>query len=378
METPVKILSLVSYKFLPPEMGGQKGIAYFNRYLSSYANITCVTVLNNDETLREGYQIRKILSNSRLRYINPLYFFRMRTIIRNESITHLILEHPYYGWLGVLLKKLCRVTLIVHSHNIESLRFKTIGKWWWGVLWHYEKLTHRQADYNFFIQDYDKDYAIKHFGLQVNHCSTITYGFEHEKIPSLIEKSTARSKICETHHFIKETDRLLLFNGTLGYKPNLDALDIILHKINPLLIATKGFKYKIIICGNKLPASYSALVDYKEKNIIYAGFVDDISLYFKGCDIFINPVTDGGGIKTKLVEALGYDLSVVSTRTGAIGIAEALTGGKLKLTGDDDWTTFATYIKDMNPLLHTPPAFFENFYWGNIAKNAAALIKSCK
>jgi len=90
------------------------------------------------------------------------------------------------------------------------------------------------------------------------------------------------------------------------------------------------------------------LVNYKEKNIIYAGFVDDINLYFKGADIFINPVIDGGGIKTKVVEALGYDLSVISTQSGAIGIPEEITGGKLLVLPDNDWTEFARKIIFLN------------------------------
>jgi hypothetical protein len=61
------------------------------------------------------------------------------------------------------------------------------------------------------------------------------------------------------------------------------------------------------------------LKNYADQNIIYAGFVDDISIYFKGADVFINPVSYGGGIKTKLVEALGYNLNAVSTSNGAIG-----------------------------------------------------------
>jgi polysaccharide biosynthesis protein PslH len=373
MDKPVKILSLVSYKFLPPDMGGQKGIAFFNRYLSRHTNLTCVTVQENSSTENEGYSIKNILSNSRLRYINPLYYFTLSRIIREENITHLIIEHPYYGWLGILLKSFCKIKLIIHSHNIESLRFKSMGKWWWGVLWHYEKFIHRCANYNFFIQNNDKDYAVTNFKLMPGCCATITYGFEYDRLPTPGEKTIARELVCKTHG-IKETEKLLLFNGTLGYKPNLDALDTILDKINPVLLSATGFTYKIIICGNKLPPAYNGLFDHKEKNIIYAGFVDDINLYFKGCDIFINPVIDGGGIKTKLVEALGYDLTVVSTRTGAIGIPEEITGEKLKIIEDDDWTTFARSIIDLNTTTHTAPSFFEYFYWDNIAKKAAALI----
>ena len=375
MNSAVKILSLVSYKFLPPDMGGQKGIAFFNRYLAEKTGLLCATVQENDKTENEGYPVKKILGNSKLRYINPFYFFTLSRLIKENNITHLILEHPYYGWLGMLLKWSCKVKLVVHSHNIESLRFKTMNRWWWGILWNYEKFTHRNADLNFFIHDDDRNYAIACFKLQPAKCVTITYGFEHPVAPSEAEKSAARRFICNTHA-IDPSEKLLLFNGTLGYKPNLDALDIILQKINPLLLATEGIRYKIIICGNKLPPAYSGLVNYKDRNIIYAGFVADINPYFKGADIFINPVVDGGGIKTKLVEALGYGLSVVSTRSGAIGIPAEVTGDKMKLVADNDWGSFAGQVISMHTGTMTPGEFFEHFYWGSITEKAKAAIIS--
>jgi len=376
MDKAVNVLSLVSYKFLPPDMGGQKGIAFFNRYLAKQLKLLCVTTLENDNTEGEGYLVKKILSNSKLRYINPFYFFTLNRIIKDKNITHLIIEHPYYGWLGILLKWFSKVKLVVHSHNIEALRFKTMNKWWWGILWNYEKFTHRNADLNFFIHDDDRNYAIENFKLLPEKCVTITYGFEQPGVPTADEKAAARNLICHAHK-IGPTEKILLFNGTLGYKPNLDALDIILEKINPLLLATEGFSYKIIICGNKLPVEYAGLVDHKDRNIIYAGFVPDINPYFKGADIFINPVIDGGGIKTKLVEALGYGLSVVSTKSGAIGIPAEITGNKMKIIEDNNWTSFASQVVSMNCEDVTPSAFFDHFYWGNIADKAAKAIASC-
>ena len=342
----IKILSLVSYKFLPPDMGGQKGIAFFNRYLARETDLCCVTVMDNKEISGEGYVIRNILSDHKFRYINPRYFFTLRRIIREEQVSHLLIEHPYYGWLAILLKQFCNVKLVVHSHNIEALRFKSVGKWWYGILWNYERFTHRRADHNFFIHDDDRNYAISKFGLDPAKCTTITYGFEYPTIPAAAEKEAARKFIAGKHK-IDPAEKILLFNGTLGYKPNLEALDIILQKINPQLLAAAAFPYKIIICGSRLPAGYEGLVPYQDKNIIYAGFVPDINPYFKGSDIFINPVIEGGGIKTKLVEALGYDLSVVSTRSGATGIPSSITGDKMKLVEDGDW---AAFTGDATPL----------------------------
>jgi glycosyltransferase involved in cell wall biosynthesis len=165
-----------------------------------------------------------------------------------------------------------------------------------------------------------------------------------------------------------------LFNGTLDYKPNVDAIERIIDSINPALMAKTGFTYKIIICGKSLPASFNGLQHQLQNNIIYAGFVDDINIYFYGADIFINPVTDGGGIKTKLIEALTADLCCITTRSGATGVPSVVTGKKMLVTEDDDWKSFADAIFAADISAHIPAVFFEHFYWGNIAAKAATII----
>ncbi len=356
-------------------MGGQKGIALFYKFLAPEINLTCVSTKNNDPAKAPEYEVLNILSDSRLRYINPLYFFKLKRIIRQRNITILILEHPYFGWLGVLLKWFCKVKLVVHSHNIEGLRFKSTGQWWWGILWNYEKRIHRSANLNFFIHDEDRDYAIRNFRLPPQRCATITYGFDMANAPLPQAILSAKNEIRSQYH-IGDHEKILLFNGTLNYKPNRDALDVILEKINPLLLAKANFGYRILICGNKLPVTYNSLEAYRKMNIIYAGFVDDITVIFKSADIFINPVTDGGGIKTKVVEALGYGLSVISTRSGAIGIPASLTGKNMTIIEDNDWEGFAEMILRADTSAAIPAEFFGHFYWGNIAAKAAALLNS--
>lgn len=375
MNKEIKVLIIVSYNFLPAKMGGQKYIALFNKYLAQRVNYTCITTKNNDPVFASGYMLRNILSNSKLRYINPAYFFLLKKFIKENNITHLILEQPYYGWLGILLKWFCKVKLVCHCHNIESTRFKSMGKWWWGILWHYEKLTHNKTDLSFFVTDEDRDFAITKFKLNPEKCFTITYGFEMDGAPEAEEKIAARKFICNTYS-INGEEKILLFNGALDYKPNNIALDVILEKINPLLLKDPAFKYKIIICGSKLPAAYDSLKAYKEKNIIFAGFVEDISLFFKGADIFINPVIEGGGIKTKVVESLGYSLTVISTKSGAMGIPAGITGKKLKIIDDNDWEEFTRQISIADINSSIPSVFFDYFSWNRIGEKAAGLLRS--
>jgi glycosyltransferase involved in cell wall biosynthesis len=368
----LNILSIVPYNFLPAKMGGQKGIAFFYRYFGKLVNVTCVTTKGNEVHCAENYQVLDILSKSQFRYANIFYFFTLKKIIKERQVSHLIIEHPYFGWLGILLQQFCGVKLVVHSHNIEALRFKSTGKWWWQILWQYERFVHRRANHNFFIHDDDKAYAIEKFKLDAGKCSTITYGFELNAPPSIEERSNARKKIGEQYG-IDNSKSLLLFNGTLNYKPNLDALDVILHQINAVL-QSSNFNYAIVICGKNLPASYNNLKAYKEKNIVFAGFVDDIDIFFKAADIFINPVIEGGGIKTKLVEALGYNMSVVTTKSGAIGVPQTITGKKMFVAADGAWDDFAKAITAADTAASIPASFFEHFYWGNIAAKATKAL----
>jgi glycosyltransferase involved in cell wall biosynthesis len=371
-EKPTHIASLVSYKILPAVLGGQKGIGLFNKYVARHVPFTCITTRNNDPKAAEGYEVLNILSNAPSRYINFFYFFTIRTIIRRRKITHLILEHPYYGWLGLLLKWFTNVPLVVHSHNIEGLRWKMLGKWWWKLLWRYEKYVHQQADYNFFIQESDREYAIQHFHLQPGRCTAITFGIEWQTPPSPEEKEKNRQALLQRHG-IPANHCLLLFNGAFQYEPNLNGLQRILRDVNPGLQKNPDFNYTILICGAAIPAAISA---QSYPNVIIAGFVDDITTYFKGADIFLNPVTEGGGIKTKLVEALGYNMHAVSTTHGAIGIDPSICNNKLQITDDtlngftEKIIQLATYKENISP------AFYEHFYWGNIAQKAVRFIKA--
>lgn len=377
MASTTNILVIAPYRFYPPKTGGERCIALQYIYLSRELPLSLISTANNQFGSDAPFTFLPLLGNSRMRYINPLLFFKLKKLAREKKITHLIIEHPYYGWLAILLKWFCKIKIIVRSHNIEGKRFQTMGKWWWPVLFQYERIVHRHADINFFITDEEKEFAIKRFKLDAGKCLTIPYGFELTQPPSKEDCLAAKKYIKETHN-ITASEKILLFNGALDYKPNIEALDAILDEINPRLLKKNGFSYKIIICGGNLPERFHSFREFTSRNIIYPGYVNDISIYFKGADCFINPVLGGGGIKTKLVEALGYNLSCVSTQNGAIGISTGVTGNKLQIITNNDWENFTNAIFDIDTNENIPPSFFDHFYWGNIAGKAAKAINNDK
>ena len=353
-------------------MGGQKGIALFYKYLSQYVDLACLTIKKNESD--EPFTILNQLSNARSRYINPLLFFKIKKLLQQNDCTHLLLEHPYYAWLLLLCKLFTTQKIIVHSHNIESERFKSFGKWWWKLLWYYEGFAYRKADIVWFKTDEDKNYAQLYFKVKSEKCHTMYYGIEQATLPLNDERYNAKKQIAELHHLATD-ETFILFNGTLNYKPNIEALQNILENINPLLLKT-NMRYKILICGKGLAKEMNALSNYVNQHIVYCGFVDDIDLYFKGCDIFLNPMQDGGGVKTKLVEALGFGMKAVSSVNGAYGVDIESTGGRLKIVADKDWNAYQNAVVAMNEIVidNNHSAFYAQYHWGNIAKKAATSL----
>ncbi len=264
---------------------------------------------------------------------------------------------------------------MVRSHNIESVRFKTLGKWWWKLMWMYEKWVHREADTSFFITHNDKEFAIKNYHLSQQKSEVITYGINQQKAPSVNERANAKTIICNQYN-IPFSNTILLFNGDLGYAPNTLAVEAIITQINPLLLQHSSFQYTLFICGRNLPESWQKQMQNESANIIYTGFVNDVVPFFLAADIFINPVVAGGGIKTKLVEALGYNCNAVSTTSGAAGINQNTTGNKLTVVDDSDWKAFANAILQSDTSLQIQADFYEHFYWGNIAAKAVTTLLS--
>jgi hypothetical protein len=75
------------------------------------------------------------------------------------------------------------------------------------------------------------------------------------------------------------------------------------------------------------------------------------------------------------VEALGYDMNVVSTITGAIGVDANICNGKLVFCKNEDWQGFADKMLDAIQINQSiGSGFFDYFYWDNIAKKAAGIV----
>jgi glycosyltransferase involved in cell wall biosynthesis len=368
----INVLDIVPYPYLPYYSGGQKLIAQFLEHLGEKTKLTVAGTVSNDWSLARNYETRAVLKPSFSRYYDTTLVKKISTLAQELQIEAIIWEHPYLSWVAKRVKKRTGVKNVLHSHNIEYQRFRSTGRWWWPILQWYERRSFRSMDILFFISDADRDFAVQQWKIDSTKCFTIPFGVEINQFPT--DKNECRKKIATIHN-IQPGEKIFLFNGLLDYKPNADALKVILEKINPVFLEQNNLRYKIIICGKRLPESFNGLRDYANKNIIYAGFVEDIGTYFKGADVFLNPVQSGGGIKTKMVESIAFGTTVVSTTKGATGIIHSVCGEKLIVVADDDWNGFArSVITASGSTGNTPAAYYETYYWGSIIKKVVETL----
>jgi hypothetical protein len=210
--------------------------------------------------------------------------------------------------------------------------------------------------------------ALKTFGLSETVCSVLPFGVTK---PITGHKKEARLILQERHH-VSEREKILLFAGTLDYTPNADAVNYIYESLLPALNKT-ALAYKIIICGRNQNPEFHYLSNFKNERVIFAKEVANVETYYTGADVFINPVTLGGGVQTKTIEALSYGLNVVCFDNKFDGIMEAKQ--KLFSVPAQNWDLFANAILlALHNNIPTPEKFFIEHNWGDIAATALAKI----
>jgi hypothetical protein len=107
----------------------------------------------------------------------------------------------------------------------------------------------------------------------------------------------------------ESTERRLIFLGDGGYSPNRVAVKQIVK-----ILRTYNIEMNLKVIGRNY-------TDHKNDRVEYLGYVPNPHLFHKG-DIMIAPMTSGGGVKMKVVNALTAGISVVTNPEGASGLRD--------------------------------------------------------
>jgi len=125
------------------------------------------------------------------------------------------------------------------------------------------------------------------------------------------------------------TPRRMVFVGSMGYGPNVDAVEYFVHQILPQIVRHHQDAHLTIVGGGAGPA-VSRLVG---PHVSVTGWVPDVRPYVRSASVVVVPLRIGSGTRLKVLEALAMGKAIVSTPLGSEGID--VRDGEHVLIADD-------------------------------------------
>jgi len=101
----------------------------------------------------------------------------------------------------------------------------------------------------------------------------------------------------------------LVFTGNMGYPPNINAAEFLVHKILPVVLLQRP-GIRILIAGASPNLRVSVL---KSENIEVSGWVPDMRECYAMAKIFIAPMQIGTGLQNKLLEAMAMQIPCITS-----------------------------------------------------------------
>lgn len=109
----------------------------------------------------------------------------------------------------------------------------------------------------------------------------------------------------------------LVFNGSLTYSANFEAMKWFLADVYPL-IKVRQPEVSLIITGSTDGVDLAGLS--LDESVCLTGFVGDVRIPVAEATVAIAPIRQGGGTRLKILEAMALGIPVVATTKGAEGL----------------------------------------------------------
>ena len=203
---------------------------------------------------------------------------------------------------------------LLMAHNVDTLIWqryfenargfarRVFLKQQWRKFERFERWAFHNADRVVAVSPEDATLVRERFGQP--HVDVVDNGIDRAYFESVVGKRDPRQ---------------VLFLGALDWRPNLDAVDLLLDKIFPQVLSQEP-NARLALVGRNPPAGLVQRVASLPWARLHAN-VPDVRPFLAESGVMAVPLRIGGGSRLKILEALACGLPVVSSRVGAEGLA---------------------------------------------------------
>lgn len=152
----------------------------------------------------------------------------------------------------------------------------------------------------------------------------------HQHLTPRVPVAVVRPGVAALPELVRpgEGRRTVGYLGALDWQPNLLGLQWFLTEVWPQI--RQQVPGAVFHLAGKRPSA--EVYRWAQKDVILHGEVPDAAAFWDSLDVAVVPVTVGGGVRLKVLEALSRGVPMVTTPTGALG-AEDLEGDGFVLAG---------------------------------------------
>ncbi|MFN7955128.1 MAG: glycosyltransferase family 4 protein [bacterium] len=266
------------------------------------------TVVHDFEHISKAERLRNVLSpdpSFTVHLTDPAFLGELKRLISTESFDIVQLEYLFLAHYA---------RHIQHPRIVLDL-IECFGRHWRGRIRN-ERLTPRQAYFRFDwwkAERFERS-IIRHFR-KVFTLTDEDRAWLLARCPDLpIHVRLPGVDLPELATIADRPRKGILFVGSFKHPANHDGLAYFLKEVFPRIRATRP-ETVLTVVGAPAPREFESV-----PGVDVRGFVDDLEPVYRAAQLCIAPIRFGGGIKTKVLEALAHEVPVVTTPLGAEGI----------------------------------------------------------
>ena len=234
----------------------------------------------------------------------------IRGTIDEQSID--LIHFDTISW-SAYLKNTNGCIRVLNHHNIEShMMLRRAG----NENNYLKKLYYYQEGWK--LKTYE-EHVCNQFDLNIT-CSSKDTGRLLERLPDLRVDTIPNGVDLNYFHplGLEQKANSMVFAGGLSWYPNIAAMEFFARQVWPDLIKYVPDASMTVIGRN--PPQW--IIDFANNtsNFKVTGFVDDVRPYIDHAAVYVCPITDGGGTKLKILDALAMGKAIIAHPIACEGI----------------------------------------------------------